>query len=133
MKRARELYEWGDYSKAEYETRRDKILDQLRSLIVPRQPVEHLEKMAGFLADVPASWDAATPEQRGKLAQCLFEQVWLKDKQVVAVKPLQELEPFFRLNYKEFSVKNIDDRSPTRVGLGLKHGLRGLSYLNLIP
>ena len=32
LKRARELYEWGDYSKAEYETRRDKtLLDQLRN------------------------------------------------------------------------------------------------------
>lgn len=52
LKRARELYEWGDSPKAEYETRRDKILDQLRSLTVPHRPAEHLEKMARFLADV---------------------------------------------------------------------------------
>jgi len=121
LKRARELYEWGDCPKLEYETRRDSILDQLRSLTVPRQPAEHLEKMARFLADVPAAWDAATPEQRGKLAQCLFEQVWLKDKQVIAVKPLPELEPFFRLNYEEFCKINIEDMSPTRIRLPLKH------------
>jgi site-specific DNA recombinase len=117
LKRARELYEWGDSSRIEYETQRDKILDQLRTLVVPKQPAEHLEKMVKFLADVPAAWAEATPEQRSKLAQCLFEQVWLKDKEVVAVKPLPELEPFFRLNYEEFSVKNIEHMSSSRIGL----------------
>jgi hypothetical protein len=129
LKRARELYEWGDYPKVEYENRRDKILDELRTLIVPQQPAEHLEKMARFLADVPAAWAEATPEQRNKLARCLFDQVWLKDKEVVAVKPLQELEPFFRLNYEEFRAKNIEDRSSSRVNLGLKHGLDGFKIL----
>lgn len=124
LKRVRELYEWGDSPKAEYEAKRDKILDQLRSLTMPQQPAEHLEKMARFLADVPAAWAAATPEQRNKLARCLFEQVWLKDKQVIAVKPLPELEPFFRLNYEEFlkQNQNIDDISPSRLYLSLKHG-----------
>ncbi|MFC1956255.1 hypothetical protein ACFLWZ_07065 [Chloroflexota bacterium] len=100
LKRVRELYDWGDSPKAEYEARRDKILDQLRSLTVAQRPAEHLEKMARFLADVPAAWEAATPEQRNKLARCLFDQVWLKDKEVVAVKPVPELEPFFRINYE---------------------------------
>ena len=98
LNRTKELYVLGDYGKAEYEPRRDKILDQLRSLIVPQHPAEHLEKMAQFLADVPAAWAAATPEQRNKLTLCLFDQVWLKDKEVIAVKPVPELEPFFRLN-----------------------------------
>jgi hypothetical protein len=124
LKRARELYEWGDYSKAEYETRRDAILDQLRSLIVPQRPAEHLEKMARFLEDVPAAWAEATPEQRNKLARCLFDQVWLKDKKVVAVKPASDLEPFFQLNYEDFGKRDqelgskiIDDRSSSRVEL----------------
>jgi len=120
LKRARELYEWGDYSKAEYETRRDKILDQLTILTVPHQPAEHLEKMARFLADMPAAWAEATLEQRNKLARCLFNQVWLQDKEVVAVKPLAELEPFFRLNYEDFCKRNIEDRGSTRVELYLK-------------
>ncbi|MFY9813839.1 MAG: hypothetical protein WAK43_06795, partial [Dehalococcoidales bacterium] len=114
LKRARELYEWGDSPKAEYEIRRDTILDQLRSLTIPQHPAEHLEKMAKFLADVPSAWVSATPDQRSKLAQCLFEQVWLKDKEVVAVKPLGELEPFFRLNYEEFTAKNIEHVSSSR-------------------
>lgn len=73
LKRVRELYEWRDSSKAEYESHRDKILDELRSLTVPQQPAEHVEKMAKFLADVPSAWAAATPEQRNKLARCLFD------------------------------------------------------------
>ncbi len=93
---------------------------------MPRQPAEHLEKMARFLADVPAAWAAATPEQRNKLARCLFDQVWLKDKQVVAVKPLSELEPFFRLNYEDFCTRNIEGQGLTRVHLYLKHGWCGL-------
>jgi site-specific DNA recombinase len=127
LKRVRELYEWGDSTKAEYEIKRDKILDELRSLTVPQQPAEHLEKMARFLADVPAAWAEATPEQRNKLARCLFDQVWLKDKEVIAVKPLPELEPFFRLNYEEFRKKNIEDVCSTRVELHLKHDFCVLS------
>jgi DNA invertase Pin-like site-specific DNA recombinase len=137
LKRTRELYEWGDYSKAEYETRRDPIVDQLRSLIVPQRPAEHLEKMARFLADVPAAWAEATPEQRNKLARCLFDQVWLKDKKVIAVKPASDLVPFFRLNYEDFCKRDqelvskiIDDRSSSRVGLYLKHGFSALFHTN---
>jgi len=94
---------------------------------MPRQPAEHLERMARFLADVPAAWAAATPEQRNKLARCLFDQVWVKDTQVVAVKPLPELEPFFRLNYEEFYKKNIEDEGSTRVELHLEHEISSIS------
>ena len=125
LKRVKELYEWGDYPKAEYETKRDKILDQLSNLNVPRQSEEHLEKMAQFLADVPAAWMAATQEQRNKLALCLFSEVWLKDKNVIAVKPLPQLEPFFHLNYEDFCKQNIEGLSSTRICLSLKHGLLG--------
>lgn len=121
LKRVRELYEWGDSPKAEYEAKRDKILDQLRIIVAPEQTAEHLEKLARFLADVPAAWIAATPEQRNKLARCLFDQVWLKDKQVIAVKPVSELEPFFRLNYEDFCKQNIESQDSTRVHLYLKH------------
>lgn len=71
-------------------------------------------------AGIPAAWVATTPEQRNKLVRCLFQQVWLKDKEVVAVKPLPELEPFFRMNYEDF-LKNIQDKGSTRVELHLKH------------
>ena len=34
-----------------------------------------------------------------KLDRCLFQEVWIKDKEVVAVKPQAELKPFFDLNH----------------------------------
>ena len=73
------------------------MLDELIKLTVMRQPAEHLEKMARFLADVPAAWEAATPEQRNKLTRCLFGVFWLKDKQVIAVKPNKTLGSEFLL------------------------------------
>jgi hypothetical protein len=86
--------------------------------------------MARFLADVPAAWAEATPEQRNKLARCLFDQVWLKDKKVIAVKPASDLEPFFQLNYADFCKRDqelgskiIDDRSSSRIRLPPKHGM----------
>lgn len=55
--------------------RRDAILAQLSSLIKPQRTAEHLEKMAKLLADMPTAWAEATPEQRNKLARCLFDLV----------------------------------------------------------
>ena len=51
------------------------ILKRLKVLTPTSQGVEHLERLAEFLADVPTAWDAATQEQRNKLARCLFDQV----------------------------------------------------------
>ena len=95
LKRAKELYQWGDYNRAEYQVRRDEILKQLQALTPQPNGAEHLERLARFLADVPAAWEVATQEQRNKLARCLFDEVWLQDKQVVGIKPRPELEPFF--------------------------------------
>jgi len=122
LKRARELFEWGDYTRAEYQSRRDDILRQLDSLTPNPTGPEHLEGLARFLADVPAAWSAATQEQRNKLARCLFDQVWVEDKAVVAVKPRPELEPFFRLNYEEFLRQNIEGERSRRVELYREHG-----------
>ena len=69
---------------------------------------DHLDRLAEFLADVPAGWDAGTQEQRNKLAHALVDEVWVEDKTVVAVKPRAELEPFFRLNYEEFARENLE-------------------------
>jgi site-specific DNA recombinase len=102
LRRLRELYEWGDCTKAEYETRKADILKQLEA-IAPT-----LDKLAQFLSDVPAAWEVATQEQRNKLARTLFDEVW--------VKPRPELEPFFQLNYQE-SEKIIEGGASRRVEL----------------
>jgi len=44
-----------------------------------------------------------------RLARCLFQEVWIKDKEVVAVKPHPELKPFFDLNYEAMQEKLSQD------------------------
>jgi hypothetical protein len=34
-------------------------------------------------------------ESQSESSECLFEEVWLKDKEVTSVKPVAELEPFY--------------------------------------
>ena len=93
------------------------MLRKLDALESAPDQTNHMSKLAEFLANVPAAWAAATQEQRNKLARALFDQVWLEDKTVVAVKPRTELEPFFRLNYEDVSRKYIEDNTSTRVEL----------------
>ena len=62
------------------------------------------------------AWESATAEQQNKLARALFEEIWIKDKEVVFVKPRPELDPFFRLNYEE-STKAVERLISTRVEL----------------
>ena len=130
MKRTKEFYEWGDYTRAEYQVRRDDILKQLQALTPRSDGTEHLDRLAQFLADLPAAWEAATSEQRNKLARCLLDEVWVNDKVVVGVKPRAELEPFFRLNYEVVVRENIEGAIPRRVELPLKHYLRVMVAVN---
>jgi hypothetical protein len=39
----------------------------------------------------------ASQEQRNKLANALFEEVWIEHNRVVGVRPREELRPFFEL------------------------------------
>ena len=124
LRRAKELYEWGDCSKAQHVARRDGISRKLDSLpVAEASKPDVLAKLAEFLADVPAAWKAATQEQRNKLARNLFDEVWLRDREVVAVKPRPKLAPFFRLNYEEARNGNIEGRGLTRVELPLEQGI----------
>ena len=83
-----------------------------------------LPVLAGFLADVPAAWQTATLEQRNKLARVLFDEIWLKDKEVVFVKPRPELDPFFRRNNQEYSRrKNVEGATSAGLGLGTRPSL----------
>ena len=123
LQRAKELYEWGDFTRQEYQARREITQRQLRSLEPSSNGVDTLDRLAEFLKDVNAAWEAATQEQRNKLARSLFEEIWLQDKRVVAVKPRDEFEPFFRLNYEEFVKQNIEVATPT----GFEPAISGLT------
>ena len=82
----------------------------------------------GSWLNVPVAWEEATQEQRNKLALCLFDEVWVKDKIVVAVKPRAELEPFFRLNYEEFRSRNIEGEIPRCPDLHNNNRRRGIRH-----
>lgn len=91
-----------------------KILEahtKLQALIPQETTSKVLERLAEFLKNVANAWRDANQEQRNRLARQLFEEIWLKDKQVIAVKPRPELEAFFRLSFEEWKKKFESDNS----------------------
>jgi len=101
--RLKELYKWGDIGREEYHREKEQIEGQLTKITPFNTSSEPLKRLAEFLANITIAWDKAGNAQRNKLARCLFQEVWVKDKEVVAVKPQPEFEPFFKLNWEEFS------------------------------
>ena len=98
LARARKLYEWGDKSEEEYLSERRQIKSELERLQPHNGGPAMLERLAHFLADVAAAWQAASPEQRNRLARQLLDAVWVRNDKVVAVRPRPELRPFFALS-----------------------------------
>jgi hypothetical protein len=68
--------------------------------------VDVMQQTAQFLADLPAAWEAATPELRNELARVLFEDVVIQNDRVESVTPRPEFQPFFVLDY----VERLDSR-----------------------
>ena len=60
-----------------------------------------LDRLAHFLSNVADAWKEASQEQLNKLANTLFEEVWIEHNRVTGVKPKEELRPFFQLSYEE--------------------------------
>ena len=50
---------------------------------------------------MPLAWQAATPEQKNKLAVELFEAVWVRSGVIEAVTPRPEMVPFFDLAHEQ--------------------------------
>ncbi len=110
LERIRDLYKWGDMTKKDYLKEKQTVLNELNALAPAESQTQNLERLSYFLTSAAKAWDEANQEQRNKLARTLFREVWLKDNQVVAVKPQPELEPFFQLNYEEFVNKVLKMR-----------------------
>ena len=110
LERIKNLYKWGDMSEEDYRREREATQRELKALDPVESQTKNLDRLAEFLANVAEAWEVANGEQRNKLARSLFQEVWIKDKQVVAVKPQPELEPFFKLNYEEFVNKMLKKR-----------------------
>ncbi len=99
LARIKELYGWGDLGRAEYLTERDLLLRDLAALDAREsQDTAHLDRLAELLGDTVRLWGEANQEQRNRIAGLLFEEVVIKDEQIVAVKPRPELAGFFALD-----------------------------------
>jgi hypothetical protein len=92
-----ELYRWGHKKRSEYLADYNAIKRELQQLTPIGEKV--LGKLASFIKNVTNAWDQASQEQKNRLAKCLLETVWIKDKKVVAVTPQPEFTPFFDLQY----------------------------------
>src|SRR5262249_27251304 len=95
--RIKEMYGWGDLTREAYVAQRDRIQTELAALRTTTDRAAILAQAAAFLRDLPAAWDAATPEQRNDLARLVFQSVEIADDRVVAVIPTADFAPFFNL------------------------------------
>ncbi len=94
LERLRDLYVMGDLTKPEYVMRRQALEEELQRTKPPTNP--DLDRAAAILEDFTRFWDAEPePAERRKLVLSLFEQVWQKDGQVVAVKPNHAFASYF--------------------------------------
>ncbi|MGD0854578.1 MAG: recombinase family protein [Dehalococcoidia bacterium] len=114
LERIKKLFAWGDITEKKYMAEKEEILVNLNRLSIPKIDGTILERLATFLNSVAAAWKGASHEQRNAIARQLFTETWIKDKQVVAVKPRPELELFFKLSYEEF-LKKFETAKPMGV------------------
>ena len=106
LQKVKELYKWGHVSKDGYFADYNEIQKELKTLTIPDDKGKTLEKLAHFLANVADAWKEGTQEQRNKMANLLFEEIWIEDNKVAAIKPTDELRPFFQLSYEEHLQKS---------------------------
>ena len=100
VERIKDLYGWGDMPKEDYLAEKEALQRELKLLAPPEEEGKELERLAYFLGNVAAAWKEASQAQRNRLVRQLVEEIWVKDKQVVAVIPRPELQPFFALQYE---------------------------------
>ncbi len=124
LERNRKLFKWGDISENEYLAEKQLIDHDLQTLAMPANDIKVLEKLAGFLKDAAQAWREADQNHRNALARQLFDEVWIKDKQVVATRPRSELEPFFRLSFEQWRKRfESADSNPLGVASNPPHTL----------
>ena len=116
LQRLQEMYEWGHKNREQYLREYESVKAEIARMTPSDERGRELERLAEFLGSVAAAWDAATQEQRNKLARSLFEEIWSEDATVAAVKPRPELEPFFRLNLECQSRDIAGDPDRIRTG-----------------
>ncbi|HEY7154578.1 MAG TPA: recombinase family protein [Gemmataceae bacterium] len=113
LERMADLYKWGDLTREAYQAERARLQQELAGLRGADDWATALEQAAAFLRDLPAAWNAATPEQRNDLARLVFQEIEVRDDRVVAVVPQPDFAPFFleRLRKEGGGDGNTPDRS----------------------
>jgi DNA invertase Pin-like site-specific DNA recombinase len=116
LERLKKLYGWGDLKEDQYLKERDGINKEIQMLTPPEEKSKVLDQLAAFLRDVSEAWKEADQNQRNRVARQLFQEIWVKDKQLIAVKPRPELDPFFQISYEQW-LKKIESEDPIPLGV----------------
>ncbi len=96
LARLKELYVESDLAKAEYQAKRNEVLEQLRALPEEARDLDVVgRRLATYLADLAKAWTDATSEERNRIARQLFTTVVVKNRTAVALVPRPDLRPFF--------------------------------------
>ena len=117
MERLKKLYAWGDISEEDYLQEKRRIERQLQSLAPRDDYSQVLRRLATFLRDVSRAWAGASQEQRDRLLRQLFDEVWIQDDRVAAVRPRTEFEPFFKLSFEEWLRQQSESAEPIPLGV----------------
>jgi site-specific DNA recombinase len=115
LERIRELYKWGDLTRSAYASERDNLDAELTTLRGNTDRATMLTEAAALLRDLPAAWEAASPDQRNRLARLVFESVEVKDDQLVAVIAQPDFAPFFLASngdLSQFKTNENDTEEP---------------------
>ncbi|MDP2950434.1 MAG: recombinase family protein [Chloroflexota bacterium] len=119
LERIKKLFQWGDYDEDQYFQEKHGLERQLRELEPSAEYAAVLQRLAEYLSQVPEAWKGATGDQRNRLLRRLFEEVWIKDDQIVALRPRAEMEPFFKLSFEEWVTQHggfeVEAPKPFRV------------------
>ena len=107
------LFEWGDKTGQGYLAEKRGIQGELSHLIPEEQRPEVIEQLKRFLAGMPAAWDEASQGDWTRLAQRLFEKVWVQNERVVAIRPGPELRCFSQIS-EECQVESLSG-DPDRI------------------
>lgn len=103
FERNKRMYKWGDMSETDYLVERNQIKSELDKLTPHEYNTMALEKLAALLKNIPQLWREADQNQRNAIGRQIFNEVWVKDKKIVAVRPTEDFEPFFRVSFDDWN------------------------------
>jgi hypothetical protein len=125
LTRLREMYEWGDIERPEYQRHRDDIERELSELANDTGEANHLDVLAAYVESLPAAWADADQQQRNELLSAIYESIWVNGPVVEYVKPRPEMEPLFRSRVGAAQpVCELENECHTKCGRGDPDGIR---------